>query len=131
MEQVFRYGQVADDERIPVPISPLDQVTCLGRAFDLTMPLDFDGGAQFSWNAQQPTIKPNILASGELAQLDAMPLIATFETWEAPSFVPMAQKYFQGFVQSVGKCLHGGCRNKRAAPTDEQFIEGMAIQKSA
>src|SRR6266498_2782416 len=131
MGQVARIWQFAHDQRIPVPIRPLDQVARFRRPLEFTVALDLDRRAKLTRDTQMPTIKPSILASGELPQLDAMPLIRAFETWETPSFVAIATPSFQGFVESVGKCLHGGRRNIRAAATCVQLIQGIAIQKSA
>src|SRR5690606_18061 len=58
-------GQFAHDERVPVSIGPLDQVTRLGRALDLAVALDLDSRSELTRHAQHTAIKPHILTFGE------------------------------------------------------------------
>src|SRR5262245_4314866 len=74
MRQITGNRQLTHNQRVPVTIGSLDQVTRLRRALYLAVALDLDRRTEFTRDTQDATIQPHILAFGELAQLNAMPL---------------------------------------------------------
>jgi hypothetical protein len=75
LRHITSRGQLAHNQRIPVAIGPLDQVTGLGHTFEGAVPLDLDRCTEFVRDAQHATVEPHVLACGELPQLDAVPLV--------------------------------------------------------
>ena len=123
--------QCTDDERVPMPIGPLDQVASPGCAVHCSMPLDLDRCAELGWNTQHASVKPYVLAFSELTQVDAVPLIAAPEAWKAPASVLVLQEVCQRFGQAIGQALHRGCGNVCATTTGKPLVQLVAIQERA
>ncbi len=131
MRHLARIRQFAHYKRIPVSIRSLNQVARLRRPLHVTVALDLDSRTELARNTEQPAIKPYILAFGKLSQLDAVPLVAAFETREAPIIVLVLQNVLKGFREAIGQTLYRGRGNRRAATTLESLVQVVSAQKRA
>lgn len=129
MRQVANSLLFTHDQRIPMTIGPLDQVAGFWRPFHLAVALDLDCRAELARDAQQSPIKPYILAFGELAQVDAMPLIAAPKARKTPSIGFIFQEVLEGFREAVSQALNRGRRNCSTTSAFEQRGQIVLAQK--
>src|SRR5262249_38394335 len=105
----------------------LDQIAGFGRASQRAMQLDFDRAAQFGRNLEQAASRREV--DTQLAQLNAVPLISGFPSWEAPILVAMRKERFERFIESISKTLHRGGRNVCTASALKQGCQVVLAQE--
>lgn len=111
----------ADNENVPMTISPKDKVSRLRRSFEWAVHLDFEALANLGREPKPIAFQPGIFAFGKLPQLDTVPMQGILKAWLKLVFLTLSNdtvsKYllgfvsFPGFMKTVGKHLYGRRRN--------------------
>jgi hypothetical protein len=128
-----RFSKIADDEHVPVPIDPQNEVSGLGSAFERPVLPDLDPAAELLRDMQplrfgvEEYVSPNTV----LPELYRVPAVGTLEAREAgllPKLLTV-QKPFEGFIQAVGKRLDGALWDVLAATPFKAIGEIVTAKK--
>ncbi len=101
--------RLTDDEGIPMSIRTAYQVNRLGRTLYRAVKLDLEGFPDLGRNMQMLVIRiqPDITAGAVLSELDGVPAVRLFETWEAHIPRPLncaVKSYLVGKVPCAAYC---------------------------
>ncbi len=118
---------LTDNQRVPVPISPQDQMTRLGGALYRAMQLDFEQQTHFAGDTEMLAIFMQAEVLPMLAQLNRVPSVGLFEAREATGQALFFAREIppECFIQPISKHLDGGGRNRLTATSGKargQFI---------
>ena len=107
---------LTDKQRIPMTVSPMDQMNSPGSSLYRTMHLDLEEFPQFSRNMQVflVSIQPHITACSILSQLDGMPAVRLLEARETHirnAQLSGREKTFERFGETICQHLYGGGRH--------------------
>jgi hypothetical protein len=99
---------LADDQRIPMPISPQDKMYSLGRTLYLAMQLDLEEMSQLLRHDEVFLILVQVTVFAVLSKLNRVPLIAFLEAWEAyfQSKLFAGKKAFERLGETVSEHLY-------------------------
>src|SRR5260221_539748 len=119
---------LADDQRIPMPISPQDKMDSLGRALDLAMQLDLEEMSQLLRHDEVFLILVHIGIFAVLSKLKRVPLIAFLEAGEAyfQSKLFAGKKAFERLGETVSEHLYC-CGREIFAPSPGEYAGFMII----
>lgn len=103
-----RLSKVTNNQRVPITVSPENEVHGFRRTFERAMLLHFDSLAELTGDAKPAVLEPNVPTLPVLAEVYRMPAISRFEARESR----LLSEFFagdaapQGFVQPVSKRLY-------------------------
>ena len=108
-----RLSEVADDERVPVPIGPVDEVGGLGHPFERAVLLELEASAELLGHPEPASVgvEVRVPPGAVLPELYRVPALRALEAREAclPSKLPAAmEETLERFVEPVGEGLHRG-----------------------
>src|SRR5260221_2006943 len=109
---------LADNQRIPMPISTQDKMDSLGPTLDLAMHLDLEEMSQLLRHDEVFLILVHIDIFAVLSKLKRVPLIAFLEAWEAyfQSKLFAGKKAFERLGETVSEHLYCCGRDKCSTP---------------
>ncbi len=131
-----RWVSLTDQQRVPVPIGTMNEVDCLGSAFNGTMHLDLEQFSQFGREMQMllVLVQPHITARAVLSELDGVPAIRLLETRKTN--VSNAQLFgceiaLERFREAISQHLHAGGRHMFTATAFELSSQIVLCGKRA
>src|SRR3989442_302365 len=111
--------RLTDEEGVPMPISTMDEMYCLGCTLYPAMHLDLEKVSQLLGNDEVFVVFVQIAIFAVLPELNGMPAIGLLETREAntrDSILFCSKKAFEGLGETISKHLNGGGRYMFALP---------------
>src|SRR6202165_5513024 len=107
---------LTDNERVPMPVSPMDEMNRLGYSLERTMHLDLEGFPDLGRNMQMLviSIQPHIAAGAVLSELERVPAIGLLETGEphvSNTQLFGSEKPFERLREAISQQLYGRGRH--------------------
>jgi hypothetical protein len=106
-------SEIADDQDIPVPVSPIDEVSGFGITFEWPMLLDLEEATELLGNPQPPGsfagVEEHISPAPVLTKLNAMPAVSGFEARKANLLTKLfaVKESLESLVESTREGLNG------------------------
>jgi len=132
-QMVVLWFRFADDERIPVSISPEYQVHRLGLALDLPMQLDLEEVAELLGDDEMFLVFMQVHIFAVLPQLDRVPAVRFLEAGKAHTRNGVlfgGKEAFEGLGETIGQHLDGGGRNMFTLSLESGFQIILAWERA-
>ncbi len=125
--------RLADNERVPVSIRPMHQMTGLRYSFKWTMEFDLEGGTNLLGDGQMLPIRGKREVRLVLPQLDRVPAIGGFEAREPALLTKFfhSKEAFERFIQAICEHLNGRSRHMGSASSFEASRQIVLQQELA